>query len=382
MGRFDRYLLGQLMTLFGFFSLVLILLYWVNRAVVLFDQLISDGQSALVFLEFSALSLPAIIRIVLPLAAFIAALYVTNKLTTESELLVVQSTGFSPVRLARPAFVFGLIVTLLTGALTHVLVPVAAAQLGARQDEIASNITARFLTPGQFLNPVDGITVYVRDINDAGALQDLFLADTRESGRQVIYTAATAYLVRSEGGPQLVMVDGLAQTLRGSDQRLYTTRFDDFTYDIGRLIVSEEPGRLRERNVWSGPLLQASPALQAQIERPAVALRAEVHDRMNKALLGFVGPVLGFAALLIGGFSRFGVWRQIVVAVVLVVVVTSLESVSSTLVDADPTRWPLLYMPTLVGLAIASALFWLAAHPALLRRRPAPPPPEPAGGAA
>ena len=62
MARFDRYILSQLMVLFGFFSLILILVYWVNRAVVLFDRLIADGQSATVFLEFTALSLPGIIR--------------------------------------------------------------------------------------------------------------------------------------------------------------------------------------------------------------------------------------------------------------------------------------------------------------------------------
>ena len=72
MARFDRYMLSQFMVFFGFFSLVLILVYWINRAVVLFDQLIADGQSATVFLEFTALSLPNIIRIVLPLSAFAA----------------------------------------------------------------------------------------------------------------------------------------------------------------------------------------------------------------------------------------------------------------------------------------------------------------------
>ena len=56
-GRFDKYLLSQLMMLFGFFALVLVLVYWVNRAVVLFDQLIANGQSAAVLLEFSILSL-------------------------------------------------------------------------------------------------------------------------------------------------------------------------------------------------------------------------------------------------------------------------------------------------------------------------------------
>jgi len=95
--RFDRYMLSQLVVMFGFFSLVLVLVYWINRAVVLFDRLIADGQSASVFLEFTALSLPGVIRIALPLSAFAAAVYVTNRMTTESELVVVQATGYSPL---------------------------------------------------------------------------------------------------------------------------------------------------------------------------------------------------------------------------------------------------------------------------------------------
>ncbi|MEL6700686.1 MAG: LptF/LptG family permease, partial [Pseudomonadota bacterium] len=77
MARFDRYMLSQLLVLFGFFSLILVLVYWVNQAVALFDQLIADGQSARVFFEFTALSLPNIIRLVLPVAAFTAVIYVT-----------------------------------------------------------------------------------------------------------------------------------------------------------------------------------------------------------------------------------------------------------------------------------------------------------------
>ncbi|NIO39917.1 MAG: LptF/LptG family permease, partial [Burkholderiales bacterium] len=72
MRTFDRYLLAQLTLLFGFFSLVLVSVYWVNRAAILFEELIGDGQSARVFLEFTALALPNVIRLVLPASAFVA----------------------------------------------------------------------------------------------------------------------------------------------------------------------------------------------------------------------------------------------------------------------------------------------------------------------
>ena len=127
MPRFDRYLLQQLLVVWGFFSLVLILIYWINRAVILFDRIISDGQGFTVFLELTALALPGLMKLVLPLSAFFAARYVTNKLTAESEMVVVQATGYSAFRLARPYLVFGLIVAGAQLVLMHVLEPAADA---------------------------------------------------------------------------------------------------------------------------------------------------------------------------------------------------------------------------------------------------------------
>ena len=125
MPRFDRYILSTFLGIFGFFALVLVGVYWINRAVGLFDQLIGDGQTALVFLAFSALTLPYVIKLVLPVAAFIAAVYGGNRLISDSELVVMQATGFSPFRLARPVALFGLVVTGMMLVLTLTLVPMA-----------------------------------------------------------------------------------------------------------------------------------------------------------------------------------------------------------------------------------------------------------------
>eukprot|EP00163_Fabomonas_tropica_P001450 TRINITY_DN11092_c1_g1_i1.p1 TRINITY_DN11092_c1_g1~~TRINITY_DN11092_c1_g1_i1.p1 ORF type:complete len:100 (+),score=11.16 TRINITY_DN11092_c1_g1_i1:201-500(+) len=99
-------MLQQLLMLFGFFSLVLALVFWVNKAVSLLDWLMGDGQSASVFLQLTLLSLPTILVNLLPIAAFAATVYVTNRLSAESELVVVQAAGYSPYRLARPVVFF------------------------------------------------------------------------------------------------------------------------------------------------------------------------------------------------------------------------------------------------------------------------------------
>lgn len=369
MARFDRYLLSQLMVVFGFFSLVLVMVYWINRAVVLFDRLIADGQSAGVFLEFTALSLPAVIRLALPLAAFAASVYVTNRMTTESELVVVQATGYSAFRLARPVLYFGLIVAGMMLVLMHYLVPLSSAQLNQRQAEIAQNFTARLLTEGQFMEPADGITVYIREITPEGELRDIFLSDIRDENTHLTYTASKAYLIRTEGDTQLVMLDGLAQTLRTSDQRLFTTSFQDFAYNIGSLMaVSERKGRSsRELMTWE--LLRPTPALEQETGRSAARLISEGHDRFGQALMGTVGALLGFAALLVGGFSRFGVWRQIVGAIFLIIIIKAIETVGINIARSNPQLWFTTYMSIVAGFAMIWALLFISTRPYLFKRR-------------
>jgi len=219
LARFDRYMLSQLLLLFGFFSLVLVSVYWINRAISLFDQLISDGQTALVFIEFTLLALPYVIMTVLPISAFVAAVYVTNRLSSDSEMVVLQTAGASSTRIARPVFYFGVMVALLVAILAHLLVPAARSELSGRSAEISRDITARFLKEGQFLHPASGITVYVRGITARGEMEELFLEDDRDPAAKVTYTAERALLVRGDTGPRLVMFVGALMRQGGAGIR-------------------------------------------------------------------------------------------------------------------------------------------------------------------
>jgi lipopolysaccharide export system permease protein len=363
-------MLGQLMMLFGFFSLVLVMVYWINRAVVLFDQLIADGQSAGVFMEFTVLTLPAVIRLALPLAAFAAAVYVTNRMSNDSELVVMQATGFSLYRLARPVVYFGLIVVVLMSLLMHFLVPLSAAQLATRQAEIARNVTARLLTPGTFIEPLPGVTFYISDITSEGELRDLFLSDTRGEAEHVTYTASRAFLVRENDRTQLVMIDGLVQSLRLQDQRLFTTRFADFSYDIGDLLAAPAATGRRAAHLSTPELLRPTPEIVEEVNTPAARLMADGHDRFSQSFLGLIAALIGFATLMVGGFSRFGVWKQIVGAIALIVVVKALETAGLNAARANAQLWFMTYLPVLGGLVIVWFLLFWASRPYLFKRRP------------
>jgi len=366
--RFDRYMLSQFMVLFGFFALVLVSIFWINKAVRMFDRLVSDGQSSWVFVEFTALTLPGVIGVVLPIAAFAGTIYVTNRLSTESELTVMQATGYSPWRMARPVLYFGVIVALMMSLLSHVLIPLSLQQLETRRAEVSGNITAKLLTEGEFLHPAAGVTFYIRQITPQGELRDVFLSDRRRAEAPTTYTSSKAYLVQEGGGTKLVMLNGLAQNIAADGQRLFTTHFDDFSYDISRL-VSTSALNLDRITFATTPELIRNPGAVA--ERTGVTLGVAVttlHARFAQAILCIVAALIGFATLLQGGFSRFGVWRQILTAFILLIGIKLIESVVAGPVLAAPMMWPLLYLPSLIGFVIGWILLYSAARPSLLRR--------------
>lgn len=368
MQRFDRYVLSQLVVVFGFFALVLVSVYWVNRAVTIFDQLVSEGHSVGIVAEFTALSLPSVVAMVLPLAAFAASVYVTNRMSSDSELTVVQATGYSPWRLARPVLFFGVFVAVMLSVLTHLLVPKSLEQLRIREKELAGSVSARLLRDGVFLHPIAGVTFYIRDITAEGELRDVVLSDRRNPGREVTYTSERAYLVRDDEGPKLVMLSGMAQTLDVAQRRLSTTNFSDLTYDVSGLVTSTRPTK-RRLNYMPTLELLADPVAAAREARdsPGEALE-EAHMRFQLPLLAGVASLVGYAALMVGGFSRFGVTRQIVFAIFLLVLVKIVESAVTDPVRGDPRLWPLVYLPSLLGVVMAVTLLWQASRPFRPRR--------------
>lgn len=375
MAKFDRYMLSQLLVLFGFFALVLVAIFWINRAVVLFDRLIGDGQNAIVFLEFTALGLPSLIATVLPIATFAAAVYVTNRMTSDSELTVLQATGSSPWRLARPVLVFGLCIAMALTVLSHFLVPMAQAQLKEREQEIAQNVTARLLTEGTFLHPTRHLTFYTRVIDTDGVLRDVFISDRRNPDQGIIYTAAEAYLLRNDEGTTLIMVDGLAQRLEQDGQLLATAKFADFSFDISSLVRSEAIETLNIRNTTTPTLLANRDSIIAQSDSSAGELAEELHSRIAGPLFCIIAALVGFSTLLIGGFSRFGVWREIVLSFGLLILLDGTRGTLAGQVTDNAALWPVLYLPTIVGAIIISAMLWHASNPGwrsrLIRRKAA-----------
>ena len=96
---------------------------------------------------------------------------------------------------------------------------------------------------------------------------------------------------------------------------------------------------------------------------------SEAHERISDAVNGFVAPLIGFAMLLVGGFSRFGVWRQILAAIGALILVQMLTQAGQGAVRKNEALWALAYVGPVVGFGLAMFLLLLAERPRLFRLR-------------
>ena len=85
-------------------------------------------------------------------------------------------------------------------------------------------------------------------------------------------------------------------------------------------------------------------------------------------IAGLVAGLIGFSALLMGGFSRFGLWRQIATASVLLIVVQLLVNAVASAVKQSPGLWPAVYLPEAAGFLLSVIMLALAGR----RRRVRP----------
>ena len=94
----------------------------------------------------------------------------------------------------------------------------------------------------------------------------------------------------------------------------------------------------------------------------------ELHSRILTPLLALIAALIGFSALMIGDYSRFGASKQISVGIVILILIKLSESYGNELMLKSQGNWLALYLPVLIGILIFSFMMLLASNQKLLGR--------------
>src|SRR4051812_30933477 len=157
MGSIDRYIIR---TCLGAFALVLVSLtavIWVTHALRDIDLMTNQGQTILVFLGITSLIIPLLVLVIAPIALMIAVAHVLNKLSTDSEIIVMNAAGMSPWLLFRAFLTVAVVVSILVTAISAYLSPKGLRELRRWATELRADIVSNIVQPGRFMPIEQGL---------------------------------------------------------------------------------------------------------------------------------------------------------------------------------------------------------------------------------
>ena len=156
------YVLGQLLGPVAMLTFLLTSVIWLVSILPLLDLVINRGQSAPTFLYLIALLLPSLLMIIMPIAFFFAVLFTLQRLSGDSELVVMASAGYSMRQLAMPVLAAAAIVMLVTYLCALFLMPAGQRALGDKLVDIRADMAGALLNEGEFNPAAPGLTVFIR----------------------------------------------------------------------------------------------------------------------------------------------------------------------------------------------------------------------------
>src|SRR5689334_8891425 len=207
----DRYILRQCLSVTLFVTAALSAAVWLAQSLRLIDLIVNRGLSAEVFLYLALLILPRFFDIVLPIGAFIAVLFIFNRLTSESELVVMRAAGLSPFALARPVMILAGIGFAILMSLSAYFLPASNREFKDLQFEIRNRFVSALLQEGTFTTISDKLTIYIAGRDDRGQVTGLLISDDRDPQQPVTILAERGAFADDAEASRVIMVNGSRQ---------------------------------------------------------------------------------------------------------------------------------------------------------------------------
>jgi lipopolysaccharide export system permease protein len=296
MGSISRYIFR---TTLGAFLVVLVSLtavIWVTQALRDIDIMTNQGQSILVFVGITGLIIPLLVLVIAPIALLIAVAHVLNKMSNDSEIIVMNAAGMSPWILFRAFMSAAIVVSLLVGAISAYLAPKGLRMLRDWLTEVRANVVSNIVQPGRFTAIESGVTIHIRERRPNGQLAGIFLDDRRNPNERITVLSEIGELLDNSSGTYLVLQKGVVQRHEVGPHDPAMVVFDRYAFDLSQFAggVQAVKYSIRERYLWQ--LLFPDPKDQLYIEQPD-QFRAELHDRLVAPFYPLAVVVIAYAYL-------------------------------------------------------------------------------------
>lgn len=307
----DRYLFSQLLAPTLLAVLALTIVAMLSQSLSALDVIVDQRQSLLVFIKITALALPGLLSLILPVAVFVAAILSLNRMQTEQELVICFAGGMSRWDVISPAIRLAMGAVVISLAINLWVQPPAARALREEIFRVRADLVTSLVQPGAFSEPSPGLTVYAQSETEAGQLKNLFVHQQRPTGTTT-FDARDGLITKRNGLPILIMRHGSSQEFSKAGVLNFLS-FDEYTLDLSPYLARDSDVHFKTSDRYLHELI--FPDLTQPWERQyRKKLLAEGNARIASPLYNLALMAIALAAVLGGSYSRVGYSKRIALA--------------------------------------------------------------------
>jgi lipopolysaccharide export system permease protein len=284
----------------------------------------------------------------------IAVAHVLNKLSTDSEIIVMNAAGMSPWLLFRAFMSVAIVVSLIVMAISAYFAPKGLRMLRDWLTEVRASVVSTIVQPGRFTTIENGVTIHIRERRSNGQLLGIFLDDRRNPNERITVLSEAGELLDNDTGTFLVLQQGIIQRHEANERDPAMVLFDRYPFDLSQFAGGAQAVKysVRERYLWQ--LLFPDPKDPVYVEQPG-QFRAELHERLIAPFYPLAFVAIAFAYLGAPRTTRQSRALSMVGAVGGVALVR-LFGFISTVVGAN-TPWMLSLQYIAIAVAFAFGIF-------------------------
>jgi len=261
-----RYIFREILVPFLFGLSVFTFILLIARLLRLIELVVTRGVPVMNILKLLTYIMPAFLEVTVPMAMLLAILIAFGRLSADSEMVALRSSGLSLYQLIAPVAIFALLATAATGALSIWARPWGNRALKTALFDLARTRASAGIKPQVFNDDFPGLVIYAENIDATNdRLRHVLISDERDNAQHNTIFAREGAMV-SNPATQAVTLrlrDGFIHTSDGRQGTEYHTHFQfyDVNLDLRQMI---EGARQRERDPKELTLGQLGRAIAAK----------------------------------------------------------------------------------------------------------------------
>ena len=296
MGSIGRYILRMTLAAFVLVLTSLTAIIWMTYAMRDIDLMTSQGQTILVFISMTSLLIPMLMLVIAPIAFAIVVAYVLNKLTSDSEIIVMNAAGMSPWLLFRAFFAAALVVSVFVAFVSAYLSPECLRQLRRWSTNVRADVVANIMQPGKFLVVEHGLTIHIREREPNNVLVGILVDDRRDPKEAKTVLAERGQIIEGQRGSFLLMKNGSVQLRKSSQGAPTIVNFETYGFDLSQFANNARAVKFTARERYTWELFAPDPDDPVFLREPR-QFQAEFHDRVMTPIYPLAFVVIAYVYL-------------------------------------------------------------------------------------